>query len=278
MKIVESLEELRVERAKLQGPVAFVPTMGALHAGHGSLISAAATSGARVVVSIYVNPTQFEDRSDFSNYPKTFEADRELCAAGGVDILWVPKTQELYPDSAETSVQVGRLENVWEGESRPGHFRGVATVVTKLFLCVQPDVAYFGCKDLQQLFVVKALVRDLLFPITIRGVDTFRESNGLAMSSRNERLSDACRDKAGQLYRSLCSVRSALSEGSRKVRYLREIFMKNISELESVEVLRCDFLSSDLKREYSGSEEISSGYLAVAIRYDGVRLIDNIEL
>ena len=278
MKIVKGLSELRSVRAQLAGPVAFVPTMGALHTGHGSVMTAASESGAHLVVSIFVNPTQFDNPVDFSGYPQTVEADIDLCRQHGVDVLWFPQKEEMYPESEQTFVQVGKLADRWEGASRPGHFQGVATVVTKLLLAVQPDNAYFGRKDLQQLFVVKALVNDLLFPIEVVGVATARESNGLAMSSRNGRLSSVQREQAGQIYSALKCVVSAFAGGQRKTAELRAIFLDKIASLSGSEVLRCDFLATDLSREFSESEDISNAFLAVAVRYGGVRLIDNIEL
>ena len=188
LQVITGVEAMRAAVRGLQRggeTVGFVPTMGALHEGHLSLIDAAAAECDRVAASIFVNPTQFGPNEDYSRYPRTFEADRELCAAVGADVIFAPTTEIMYPADSRTFVEVTGLQDVLCGRSRPGHFRGVATVVMKLFQIVQPDVAFFGQKDAQQVAIIRRMMIDLNLPITLRVVPTVRESDGLAMSSRN---------------------------------------------------------------------------------------------
>jgi len=195
--------------------VGFVPTMGNLHAGHFSLIELARAHADRIVASVFVNPTQFGPNEDFANYPRTLEADRAGLAAHGCDALFAPSVDEMYPFGAAASVRVEipKITEVLEGELRPGHFAGVATVVTKLFNLVQPDVAVFGQKDYQQLLVIRRMTQDLCFPIDIVAAPTRREGNGLAMSSRNQYLSSEERDRASVIHRTLCAMREQLHAG-----------------------------------------------------------------
>lgn len=192
--------------------IGFVPTMGNLHAGHLRLVDVARKHADKVVVSIYVNPMQFTDSDDLSNYPRTMDADIEKLQQRGVDLLFTPNDQTMYPDGMTPCVyvEVGKLAEQLEGSHRPGHFRGVATVVTKLFNIVQPDLAVFGEKDFQQLLVIKQLVKDLLMPIQIIGEPTIRETDGLAMSSRNSNLSIRERKLAAGLYETLNEIRDRL--------------------------------------------------------------------
>ncbi|MER0238070.1 pantoate--beta-alanine ligase [Fulvimarina sp. MAC8] len=206
MKICEHIEDLR---AALKGSragndsIGLVPTMGALHAGHEALIHKARTSDATVVVSIFINPTQFGESEDFERYPRTLDADLALCREAGVDVVFLPSAEEMYPKPLQTHVAVEPLGNDLIGAVRPGHFRGVATVVCKLFNIVQPDRAYFGRKDYQQLAIIGRMVSDLSFPIEIVGVSTVREADGLALSSRNSRLDPEHRTASSVLSRAL---------------------------------------------------------------------------
>lgn len=195
--------------------IGLVPTMGNLHAGHFSLIELARKHVDRVVASVFVNPTQFGPSEDFASYPRTLAQDQAGLAARGCDVLFAPPVEEIYPFGAANSVrvEVPGLGDVLDGAARPGHFGGVATVVTKLFGLVQPDVAVFGQKDYQQLLVIRRLVRDLRLPIEIVAAPTLREANGLAMSSRNQYLSDEQRRRASAIYRTLCAMRDALHAG-----------------------------------------------------------------
>ena len=194
-----------------------VPTMGALHAGHASLIRAARAQSGFVVVSIFVNPTQFGPGEDFSRYPRTLEADLDVCRREGVDLVFAPAAETMYPADFHTYVEVHDLQDVLCGPSRPGHFRGVATVVCKLFNIVQPDVAYFGQKDFQQARIIQQLVGDLNLPLEVRICPTIREADGLALSSRNRYLNGEQRSHATVLYRSLQEVKAAVEKGERKV-------------------------------------------------------------
>jgi len=193
--------------------VGLVPTMGALHDGHRALLRAARGESDRVVMSLFVNPTQFGPGEDFAAYPRDAAADRAIAAAEGVDEVYAPNVHDMYPDGFATSVHVGRLGEVFEGIQRPGHFAGVATVVLKLFQRVRPDRAYFGRKDAQQLAVIRRMVADLDVPVEIRAVETVREPDGLALSSRNLYLSPGERTRAASLHRALLARDPALVEG-----------------------------------------------------------------
>jgi pantoate--beta-alanine ligase len=195
--------------------IALVPTMGALHEAHLSLVDEARRHADEVWVSIFVNPTQFNDPSDFEKYPQTFEADLALCAERGVDVVFAPTVDQLYPAGAQTWVEVEGLARPLCGASRPGHFTGVTTVVTKLFLAARPHVAVFGQKDFQQLAVIRRMTRDLGFGIEIVGAPTLREADGLAMSSRNVHLGPVAREEATALSRALAAAESAYAAGER---------------------------------------------------------------
>lgn len=219
--MIETITELEALRARVrewkqQGlRVGFVPTMGNLHAGHYSLVMLARQYADRVVSSVFVNPTQFGPNEDFAAYPRTLDADAAGLAAAGCDLLFAPTADVLYPFGADASVRihVPVVSDGLCGAFRPGHFDGVATVVAKLFHLAQPDVAYFGRKDFQQLRVIERMVRDLAMPIDIVGVDTMREPNGLAMSSRNQYLSAEERERAAEIHRTLQAMRDAVGQG-----------------------------------------------------------------
>src|SRR5881227_1773330 len=218
MKILHGAVETRSEAraAKLQGKrVGFVATMGALHDGHISLVRAAKAKSDFVVVSIFVNPAQFGPNEDLAKYPRTFEADRKKLEAEGVDLLFAPSVEEMYPDGAVTFVPVEGISDRLDGRSRPGHFRGVATVVAKLFHIAEPDVAFFGQKDAAQVAIIKRMVRDLMLPVEIVVAPIVRELDGLAMSSRNAYLSPAERKQATVLSRALQEVESTYRGGER---------------------------------------------------------------
>jgi pantoate--beta-alanine ligase len=219
MNTIETVEDLRTQVSAWRADgerVAFVPTMGNLHAGHLTLIAEARARAPRVVASIFVNPMQFGPAEDLDAYPRTLARDRELLEEAGCDLLFAPNVATVYPRGSEeqTRVEVPGLSDVLCGESRPGHFRGVATVVCKLFNMVQPDVALFGEKDFQQLLIIRRMVEDLAMPIEIVGVPTVRESDGLAMSSRNGFLSPSERARAPALRRVLTAARQSLLEGN----------------------------------------------------------------
>jgi pantoate--beta-alanine ligase len=247
VKIARTVAELQAERPDRTG---LVPTMGSFHDGHLSLFRAARAENESVVVTLFVNPAQFDDQRDLVAYPRDEERDAELAERAGVDVLFAPSAEELYPDGFETWVEVERLGSILEGEVRPGHFRGVATICLKLFNLVGPNHAYFGQKDAQQAAVVRRMVRDLNVPVAIRVLPTVRDDDGLALSSRNARLSAEEREQALALPRALATRDSARA---RKL-------------LDGVEV------------DYVEVAELEPKVLAAAIRVGSTRLIDNVLL
>lgn len=215
-ELVRSIADLRDRLApRRPGTVGLVPTMGALHAGHARLIDTARSECETVVVSIFVNPLQFDRPDDLEHYPRTLQDDMQLCSDTSVDLVFVPTDQEIYPVTPCCTVDVARIGDHLCGRFRPGHFRGVATVVLKIVNIVQPDKAYLGEKDAQQLAVIRRLVSDLNVPVAIVGVATVREADGLAVSSRNQRLNDAERKLAPLLYGMLCTASDQIVAGSR---------------------------------------------------------------
>jgi pantoate--beta-alanine ligase len=254
--------------------IAFVPTMGALHDGHGACVAKArAVTNARVVCSVFVNPTQFGPSEDADRYPRTLDADLAKLEAWGCDAVYVPSVQDIYPVPQRAWVTVEEVAEPLDGQFRPGHFRGVATVVAKLFNLVRPDVAVFGQKDAQQALVIRALVRDLAFPVHLLLARTVRESTGLAMSSRNAYLSPAERERAAALFRALSAGKAALESGERGARSIegaaREVLRTaGIDRVDYVELRRASDLSA-LERAQGRA------ILALAAWVGGARLIDN---
>jgi pantoate--beta-alanine ligase len=213
MRVFQTIAALRGELDTIRGPLGLVPTMGALHAGHARLIEVSVHDNPTTAVSIFVNPSQFNDPADFDKYPRTLEADLALCESLGADIVFTPSAEEMYPRPQQAFVDVGRVTEHLEGRFRPGHFRGVATVVMKLLQIALPDRAYFGQKDYQQLAMIRRMVEDLYVPVEIWGVHTVREPDGLALSSRNQRLSPAERAAAPELYRALQRAAACIGQG-----------------------------------------------------------------
>jgi pantoate--beta-alanine ligase len=274
LRIVHSIADLRGWRAQASRPVGFVPTMGALHAGHGRLLDEARAASASVAVSIFVNPIQFNQGEDYARYPRPLEADLAFCAARGVDVVFAPPLEEMYPQPQVAFVEVGRVADHMEGRFRPGHFRGVATVVLKLFQIVQPDRAYFGEKDAQQLAVIRRMVQDLNLPVAIAGVPTVREPDGLALSSRNRHLSGEDREIAPRLYQALraAELRIAAGEtGAEAVkRAAREV-------LAADPRMRVEYLEIAGDAEMQPVECVAGPVrVAAAVWVGRTRLIDNI--
>ena len=214
MQIVRSSEELARARGQIKGKLALVPTMGALHAGHMKLVEEARRQADSVAATIFVNPAQFGPNEDFSRYPRREAEDARMLEQAGCDLLWMPSASDIYPKGFSTSVHVAGVSDRWEGQARPGHFDGVATVVAKLLISVRPDVAMFGEKDFQQLAVIRRLVADLNIPTGIAAVPTVREEDGVALSSRNAYLSEDERGRAAALPRALEYARGAILDGT----------------------------------------------------------------
>jgi len=285
MDIIRNTSELqaRSDQLRAQGrKIALVPTMGALHAGHLSLIHCARERADEVWVSIFVNPTQFNQPEDFEGYPRTFEADAESCRAAGVECIFAPTSDQLYPDGAQTWVDVGSLAEPLCGASRPGHFRGVTTVVSKLFLAAKPHVAVFGEKDFQQLAIIRRMVRDMGFDVEIVGGPTLREEDGLAMSSRNVRLGPQARKQAQVIIRAIRAAERAVASGERDSASLLEVVCKTIDEASLATLDYAELRNPDSLEE-APKELDGPTLLALAVNFapdpDGqgadVRLIDN---
>jgi pantoate--beta-alanine ligase len=258
--------------------VAFVPTMGALHDGHLALVRRARELAPRTVVSIFVNPTQFNRADDLERYPRTPERDAGLLAAAGADLLFLPPVDEIYPPGDSTRVEVAGPAEGLEGAKRPGHFRGVATVVTRLFNLVQPNVAVFGEKDGQQLAVVRRMVRDLHQPVEIVGLPTVREADGLAMSSRNALLAEEDRRRAAVLYRALEAAREAVEAGERDADEVRRTMARELSSEPGADAEYADVVDAESFQPLDRLPETGRVVLPVAAWVGGVRLIDNLQL
>jgi len=279
MKLLTTAKDARaaVRAAKTDGKrVGLVPTMGALHAGHISLIRAAKARCDFVVASIFVNPTQFGPKEDYSKYPRTLEADREKLAAEGVDLVFVPTVEEMYPSGASTFVNVDEISERLDGRSRPGHFRGVATAVAKLFHILEPDVAFFGQKDAAQAAIIRRMVRDLVFPIEIVIAPIVREPDGLALSSRNLYLSPDERKQALVLSRALREVESRYRQGERDAKKLIEAARVVFATEPSV---RVDYIALVDPETLEDAATAAAGTLAAVAAFVGTtRLIDNVIL
>ena len=276
MKIIESIRAMQdwSEAERHAGRrVVLVPTMGFLHEGHLILVREGRRRGDRLVVSIFVNPTQFAPHEDYAAYPRDLERDRELLEREGVDLLFRPAAEEIYPKGYQTYVEVERLGQPLCGAFRPGHFRGVATVVAKLFNIIQPHVAIFGLKDYQQLQIIRRMARELNFGVEVVGHPTVREKDGLAMSSRNSYLGTKERTAALGLYRSLKKAEALVREGERDG---RRIVRAVKAELESEPLARIEYVQICDPESLGEVEEIrGAALLALAIRIGKARLIDN---
>jgi pantoate--beta-alanine ligase len=274
--IVTTIAETRSAVAKARAArqtVGFVPTMGALHAGHAALIRASRTECDYTVVSIFVNPTQFGPTEDYSEYPRTLDADRELSGAVGADLIFAPTPAEMYPPESRTFVEVAGLQDVLCGASRPGHFRGVATAVLKLFNIVLPDVAYFGQKDAQQALIIRRMALDLNLPLKVRVHPTVREPDGLAMSSRNRFLDPTQRYNATSLHRALRKAEELVAGGARSAAEIERAMTEIIT---ATPVARLDYarvLDSETLDTLSTLDRPTLA--ALAVFFGTTRLIDN---
>ncbi len=280
MRVVRRPEELTrwVRKMKSQGKrIGFVPTMGALHEGHLSLIRRAAKETDRVVVSIFVNPIQFDRKHDLQSYPRPLKEDARLAAEAGADLLFVPANRAIYPPDFQTFVEVTSLSRRWEGQSRPGHFRGVTTVVAKLFHLVEPTAAYFGKKDAQQARIVEQMIRDLNFPIQLKVLPTIREPDGLAMSSRNRLLSSSARRSSRALFNALHEGRRLIQSGERRgaaaARRMEQVIRRDApnAKIDYAAVVDPETLESTPRIQ-------GTVWLLLAVRIGGIRLIDEMEV
>jgi len=280
MEVVHTITELRaaVARARRSGKsVGFVPTMGCLHDGHLSLIRRAKSEAAFVVVSIFVNPTQFGPTEDFSKYPRTMEADRRGCEAAGADLIFAPTTEAFYPAGASTWVEVEGVSDGLCGTHRPGHFRGVATVVAMLFNAVQADLAVFGRKDLQQLAVIRRMVRDLHLPVRIVAHETVREADGLAMSSRNRYLTPEQRPQAATIAAAMAAAQALARGGMTDAGRLREAALEVLRGQPAIRVQYCEIVDRDTMAAVASTEGKTCA-IAIAGHLGTTRLIDNADL
>jgi pantoate--beta-alanine ligase len=278
MRIIRTIPELKVALKALREShksIGFVPTMGFLHEGHASLIRQSTARCDATVVSVFVNPTQFGPNEDLSRYPRDLERDQNLCLRLGVAILFIPEPQEVYPTGFSTSISVGPIADALCGSFRPGHFRGVATVVAKLFSMVQPDLAFFGQKDLQQTAIIRRVVKDLNLPVDILVAPTVREADGLALSSRNSYLSPADRKRALGVSRGLLAAEKAFKDGQRDPEVLARLAREHMEGLDEIQYctvvdpFTLDPLADPIQRPAA---------LCAAVVVGGTRLIDNVLL
>ena len=277
MRVVNTNKQMSQACWEAAKPVGLVPTMGALHGGHLSLVDQARVDNGTVVVSIFVNPTQFGDQKDLSQYPRDLENDLDMLRQHGVDFVYTPSVHEVYPDGFDTWVNVGPLADKLEGLHRPGHFRGVATVVSKLFNVMLPDRAYFGQKDGQQTLVIQKLVKDLDMAVEVVVMPTIREPDGLAMSSRNAQLSPDDRKAASVVYRALCHAYGHWAEGERNSDNLKEAAKRILLTEPSIRSI--DYVSVASMPTLEEVDLVAGQtILSVAVEMGPVRLIDNMIL
>lgn len=278
MNLLRTVEEVRQWRAEVRRTgrrLGFVPTMGALHAGHRSLIDAAQSGNDAVAVSIFVNPTQFGPQEDFDRYPRPLEADLALCQEAGVDGVFYPEPETMYPPGFCTWVEVrGPLSESFEGAIRPGHFRGVATVVLKLFQIMQPDRAYFGQKDAQQACLIRRMIDDLNLPVELVVCPTVREPDGLALSSRNVYLSPELRRKAPVLYQALKRAEAAILHGETRAEVVQQLMVETVATVEEAQL---DYAAAVAPNTFLPLDTLEDDVLLlIAARLGNTRLIDNL--
>ncbi|WP_291270449.1 pantoate--beta-alanine ligase [Geothrix sp.] len=278
MRVVRTIADLRALLRPLRDEgkrIGFVPTMGFLHEGHGALIRQSAARCDATVVSIFVNPTQFGPGEDLTSYPRDLERDQNLCLEADTTVLFLPEVAEIYPTGFQTHVEPGRLAEPLCGRFRPGHFRGVATVVAKLFNIVQPDLAFFGQKDFQQTVVIRRMARDLNLPVDVVVVPTIREADGLALSSRNTYLDEDARRRALGLSQGLLSAKAAFEAGERQVAKLMDLARGPLSGVDSIQYL--ELVDVQALEPLQGQVD-RAAVLCVAAFVGGTRLIDNVVL
>lgn len=277
MKVITTIKDMQQEMKKekqLGRSIGFVPTMGYLHEGHATLLGAARTENEVVALSIFVNPTQFGPNEDFDTYPRDFERDERVAKEANVDYLFYPSVEEMYKSSRSVAITVTDRVDVLCGQKRPGHFDGVATVLTKLFHIVTPDRAYFGKKDAQQVAVVDSLIEDFNFPVELRAVDTVREADGLAKSSRNVYLTDKEREEAPVLFKSLQSALQLLESGEKHVEIIKQTIRKEIEQYTSGKV---DYIEVYTYPKLKPIKQAASKIIiALAVQFSKARLIDNV--
>jgi len=276
MKVVETISEMKKTRRALKEPVGFVPTMGYLHEGHVSLVREAKKENKSVIVSIYVNPTQFGPKEDLSKYPRDLKRDLEMLEKVGTDVVFFPSNEEMYPDGYDTWVEVDKLTKRLEGASRPTHFRGVTTIVNKLFNTVEADNAYFGQKDAQQALVIQKMVKDLNMNVRVIVCPTMREPDGLAMSSRNVYLTTEQRKQATVLNRSLQLAKDLYTKGERNAPKIKQQ-MTGLIQKEPIAVI--DYISianPDTLEELDAIQ--GQALVSMVVKFGNTRLLDNVML
>lgn len=276
MKIIKNplqIQKISIELMKKNKSIGLVPTMGALHLGHISLIKKSVSQNDITVVSIYVNPIQFGPNEDYKRYPRPIKDDIEICKKNGVDYLFLPTNETLYDNDFSTYVTVDKLSNMMCGVTRPIHFRGVATIVSKLFNMILPDRAYFGLKDYQQYTVIKQMVKDLNFKIKVIGCPIVREKNGLAMSSRNTYLSQEAKENASNIHKILVNAKKSFNSGKNILSIIKEAGIL-LSKIENSEV---DYIEARDSNTLQPAQQTSKKVvIAVAVKVQNIRLIDNI--
>jgi pantoate--beta-alanine ligase len=277
MKVIHNIEDMTLWSNGAAKSLGLVPTMGALHEGHLSLVRQARSENATVVVSIFVNPTQFGDGEDIDTYPRDLGADLDVLETEGVDVVFVPNTAEIYPDGYDTWIDVGNVADKLEGRLRKGHFRGVATVVTKLFCVVRPDVGYFGQKDGQQAVIIRQIVRDLNLGVIVRVCPTMREHNGLALSSRNVYLNEKEKFDAPIIYTALRKAEDMWRQGEIESQRLKSVVENTLRSCQSITTI--DYVSvADTKTLNEVDMVVGEVMISVAARIGSIRLIDNLIL
>ena len=278
MKLVHTIQELRAEldiQRKAGKKIGFVPTMGALHEGHASLVRRAVAENEIVVVSVFVNPTQFNDKNDLLKYPRTLEADCELLEKEGTAYVFAPSVEEIYPEPDTRQFSYAPLDTVMEGKFRPGHFNGVCQVVSKLFMMVEPDVAYFGEKDFQQLAIIREMVKQMNFPLQIVGCPIVREADGLALSSRNARLSNEQRKQALEISQTL--FKSQEYAASHTLAETQKFVEESIAAAEGLELEYFEIVDGMTLQKIASWEDTDYVVGCITVFCGEVRLIDNIK-